>query len=67
MPFRLRSQLHLSIIAKYPQAVWTIIRIAPNQNLLDIRNCDAQCAMHLAVLTSQPDIIRQLLVAGAQV
>lgn len=61
------SQLHLSILSKMTKAITNIIRLAPHRILLDLLNDDGQCGMHFAVLTSQPQVIRQLRAAGAKV
>lgn len=60
------TQLHLAILGKYEEAIWTIIRLAPHPACLDIRNDDAQAPLHLAVLTRQWHVVRRLLVAGAK-
>ncbi|XP_055298376.1 NF-kappa-B inhibitor cactus isoform X2 [Sitodiplosis mosellana] len=59
------TQLHLAIINEIPHIIWAIIRLAPAAWLLDQKNDDAQAPIHLAVLTRQPNVVRRLLVAGA--
>lgn len=41
--------------------------MAPEPIYLDIQNDDAQTPIHLAALTGQSEIVRRLLVAGAEV
>lgn len=47
-------------------ACTNIIRLTPDARLLDVRNDDGQTALHAAVLSAQPHIIRQLRAAGAK-
>lgn len=44
-----------------------MIRLAPHSELLDLINDDGQTAMHCAVYTGQPQVVRQLRAAGAKV
>lgn len=47
-------------------ACTNIIRLTPDARLLDVRNDDGQTALHAAVLTRQPHLVRQLRAAGAR-
>lgn len=42
-----------------------MINATPHPCLLDILNDDAQTALHLAVLTNQPNIVTRFVLAGA--
>ncbi|KAJ6647792.1 NF-kappa-B inhibitor cactus [Pseudolycoriella hygida] len=59
------THLHLAILGKYVQAVRAIIRMAPVPAFLDLRNDDAHAPLHFAVMTKQPELVRSLLLAGA--
>ncbi|XP_031628965.1 NF-kappa-B inhibitor cactus [Contarinia nasturtii] len=59
------TQLHLAIINEIEQMILAIIRITPAPWLLDMKNDDAQSPIHLAALTQQSNVVRRLLVAGA--
>lgn len=61
------TQLHIAIIQGFIEVVYSLINIAPHPYFLDIQNDVYQTPLHLAVLTHQPKILRQLLVAGATV
>lgn len=61
------SQLHLAIINEIPQMIWAIIRLTPAPWLLDMKNDDAQSPIHLAAITKQSNVVRRLLIAGANV
>lgn len=49
------------------EACQAVIAMAPHPCLLDIRNDDARAPLHYAIIYRQPDIVRMLLVAGADV
>ncbi|KAF6208588.1 hypothetical protein GE061_017046 [Apolygus lucorum] len=59
------TQLHIAIIHGFIEVVFNLVRMVPNSGYLNIRNDLRQTALHLAVLTSQPRILRRLIVAGA--
>lgn len=59
--------MHLAIINEISHIIWVIIRLAPAPWLLDLKNDDAQAPIHLAALTKQSNVVRRLLVAGANV
>ncbi|CAB3369242.1 Hypothetical predicted protein [Cloeon dipterum] len=59
------TQLHITIIQGFIEAVCSLIRMAPDPSFLDIANNYHQTPLHLAVLTKQHRIVRVLLVAGA--
>jgi hypothetical protein len=47
--------------------VVVLLQRTPHPLLLDIQNDCAQTALHIAVATSQPNIVRKLIIAGAKV
>ena len=57
--------LHTAIIQGYFEATLSLINMAPHPCLFDILNDDVQTALHLAVITNQPKVVRKLVVAGA--
>ncbi|XP_047001485.1 NF-kappa-B inhibitor cactus isoform X1 [Schistocerca americana] len=61
------TQLHIAIIQGFIEVVYALIQMAPHPCFLDIVNYECQSALHLAVLTRQPRIVRRLVVAGATV
>lgn len=63
-PYRL---LHLAIILPHPQVSKTLISLAPQPIYLNIQNDVYLAPLHLAVLTSQPTIVRDLIIGGAKV
>ncbi|RVE40542.1 hypothetical protein evm_014808 [Chilo suppressalis] len=54
----MHSPVHEDIVKKLLDETWPVC-------LLDIRNNDGMTALHFAAIGSQPDIVRQLIVAGA--
>lgn len=56
--------LHRAVIHEIPDAAITLIRLAPRP-CLDIQNDHGRTALHLAALTNQPLIVRQMVAAGA--
>ncbi|KAH8282922.1 hypothetical protein KR054_010767 [Drosophila jambulina] len=61
------TPLHLACISGSVDVVTALIRMAPHPCLLNIQNDVAQTPLHLAALTAQPNIMRMLLLAGAEV
>lgn len=61
------TQLHLATIQQIPQLCLYFINIVTNFNLLNIQNDLMQTVLHLAVMTKMPQIVRRLIVAGADV
>ncbi|XP_014219128.1 NF-kappa-B inhibitor cactus [Copidosoma floridanum] len=59
------TQLHLSIIQEFTEAINYLIDIAPHPCLLDLQNDNWDSALHLAVLTKQGNIVRKLILSGA--
>lgn len=57
------TQLHLAIYERNEDNISKLITNLPRQ-FLNIQNDDAQTALHLAVLTEQPKVVRRLLNAG---
>lgn len=47
------------------ESACTMIKTTPEYDLLNILNSDGQSPLHLAVLAKQPRIIRELVLAGA--
>lgn len=58
-------QLHVSIFQGFVEAAFYLINITPHPCLLNILNDDGHAALHIAVLTEQPAIVRRLVLAGA--
>lgn len=56
----------MGIIHGFVEAVYTLVRLAPHPNYLDIKNDSSLTALHLAVVTKQPQLVRLLIVAGAK-
>jgi len=61
------TQLHIGIVEGYMDGVFTLISLVPHPSILDFQNDACQTALHLAVLTKQPRVVRRLVVAGARV
>ena len=59
--------LHLMIIDRQVERAIEVINKCPSWTLLNIQNDLAQTALHLAILTDQPTIARELLRHGANV
>lgn len=59
------TQLHIAIIHGFIEVITSLLRLTPYSCLLDIPNDHGQSALHLAVLTRQPRVVRRLVVAGA--
>jgi len=58
-------QLHLAVADGVSEVVLALIRMAPNPSFLDIQNNELYAPLHIAVLVKQPQMVRQLVVAGA--
>ncbi|KAK6177575.1 hypothetical protein SNE40_015649 [Patella caerulea] len=61
------NQVHNSIIQRKPIVAVQVISLAASYDWLNQTNKLSQTPLHLAVITNQPDIVRRLMVAGAQV
>lgn len=61
------TQLHMAIIHKRVHRCLSFISLAPSPHWLDIRNNLSQTVLHLAVITRQVDIVRRLMVGGADI
>ena len=59
------TPLLLAIIHQATEQAMQMIRSVPSPELLDHRNHLQQSALHLAVLTHQPTLVRALVVTGA--
>ncbi|OXU17546.1 hypothetical protein TSAR_016543 [Trichomalopsis sarcophagae] len=59
------TQLHTSITMNHMEASFWLINLAPHPCLLDIYNDESYTALHLAVIISEPKIVRRLVLAGA--
>ncbi|KAK0099078.1 hypothetical protein PV326_006542 [Microctonus aethiopoides] len=60
------TQLHIAIIQGFFEAAaFSLIRMAPHPDLLDIINDDGQAPLHLAALTRQSRMARRLIIGGA--
>lgn len=57
--------LHWTIMQGLVESACTMIKTTPEYDLLNILNSDGQSPLHLAVLAKQPRIIRELVLAGA--
>ncbi|XP_054154019.1 NF-kappa-B inhibitor cactus-like [Oppia nitens] len=57
--------LHLSIIKSLEDMSYAFIRFVPHPDVLDISNRLSQTPLHLAALTRQSRIVRQLVISGA--
>lgn len=55
----------MSIVSGFKELTLALIRSAPHPYLIDIRNDDANSPLHLAVATRQWQIVRWLIIAGA--
>ncbi|XP_001603027.1 NF-kappa-B inhibitor cactus [Nasonia vitripennis] len=59
------TQLHTSITMNHVEASLWLINLAPHPCLLDIINDESHTALHLAVMIREPQIVRRLVLAGA--
>ncbi|ELU11258.1 hypothetical protein CAPTEDRAFT_156381 [Capitella teleta] len=60
------NHLHMAIIHRNMPMAEAIINICPSQELLNLVNDFRQSALHLAVLTEQPPLVRRLVARGAK-
>ncbi|XP_063698672.1 NF-kappa-B inhibitor cactus [Culicoides brevitarsis] len=58
--------LHLAIIWPHETVAKTLIKLAPDSSYLNIQNDIYLTPMHLAVLTEQPELVRDLVIGGAK-
>nr|ACF93446.1 inhibitor of nuclear factor-kappaB protein [Pinctada fucata] len=61
------SQLHIAIINLLTPIAMYIISRAPHPDWLNLPNNLLQTPLHLAVMTRMPEVVRMLMVAGADV
>lgn len=59
------TSLHLSIIQSNPSLAIRLIELGQFTDQLDIQNDHLLTALHLAVITDQPHLVRALLLSGA--
>lgn len=59
------THLHLAVVRGQFDIILTLIFLAPHPSYLDLQNNLHQTALHLAVLTSQPKVVRRLVLSGA--
>ncbi|CAK8679781.1 NF-kappa-B inhibitor epsilon-like [Clavelina lepadiformis] len=59
------TYLQLAIIQKKVDMAFKVIQMCPMPELLDVTNDNQQTALHLAVLTDQPELVRCLVAYGA--
>lgn len=57
--------LHLAIIHKATEHAFQMIKLSRNHLFLNAQNIQRQTALHLAVITEQPQLVDRLLKAGA--
>ncbi|KAM3602333.1 uncharacterized protein V6R79_002227 [Siganus canaliculatus] len=57
--------LHLAIIHEATEHVLQMIKLSHNHPFLNVQNHQRQTALHLAVITEQPQLVDKLLKAGA--
>ncbi|KAM4521534.1 NF-kappa-B inhibitor alpha-like [Odontesthes bonariensis] len=57
--------LHLAIIHEATEHALQMIKLSHNHPFLNIQNHQRQTALHLAVITEQPQLVEKLLKAGA--
>uniref|UniRef100_A0A3P9H0F4 NF-kappa-B inhibitor alpha n=1 Tax=Oryzias latipes TaxID=8090 RepID=A0A3P9H0F4_ORYLA len=57
--------LHLAIIHESTEHVLQMIKLSHNHPFLNVQNHQRQTALHLAVITEQPQLVDKLLKAGA--
>ena len=55
----------MAIIQLVKDVAVKMIELCPDSSLLAIQNSLGQAPLHLAVITSQPDIVRKLVTMGA--
>jgi ankyrin only family protein len=59
--------LHTAIILPITMYIQLFISKAPGRKWLSLNNLLFQTPLHLAAITNQPEVVRQLIVAGAEV
>lgn len=59
--------MHIAAVHGAPEVVNAIIQIAPDPLFLDIPNNILCTALHFAVIANKPDVVRSLLIGGANV
>lgn len=59
------TTLHLAIIHELQKEVLNLVDNVPHPTYLNLQNNLLQTALHLAVLTNQPKIVRKLVITGA--
>ncbi|XP_017264521.1 nuclear factor of kappa light polypeptide gene enhancer in B-cells inhibitor, alpha a [Kryptolebias marmoratus] len=57
--------LHLAIIHEATEHAQQMVKLSHNHSFLNIQNHQRQTALHLAVITEQPQLLDRLLKAGA--
>ncbi|XP_029966463.1 NF-kappa-B inhibitor alpha-like [Salarias fasciatus] len=57
--------LHLAIIHESTEHAFHMIKLSRNHPFLNVQNHQRQTALHLAVITEQPQLVDRLLKAGA--
>uniref|UniRef100_A0A3B5A3U1 NF-kappa-B inhibitor alpha n=1 Tax=Stegastes partitus TaxID=144197 RepID=A0A3B5A3U1_9TELE len=57
--------LHLAIIHEATEHAFQMIKLSHNHPFLNVQNHQRQTALHLAVITEQPQLVERLLKAGA--
>lgn len=57
--------LHLAIIHEASEHALQMIKLSHNHPFLNVQNHQRQTALHLAVITEQPQLVERLLKAGA--
>ncbi|XP_023139659.1 NF-kappa-B inhibitor alpha-like [Amphiprion ocellaris] len=57
--------LHLAIIHEAAEHAFQMIKLSHNHPFLNVQNHQRQTALHLAVITEQPQLVERLLKAGA--
>ncbi|XP_034555948.1 NF-kappa-B inhibitor alpha-like [Notolabrus celidotus] len=56
--------LHLAIIHEATEHAFQMIKLSFNHSFLNVQNHQRQTALHLAVITEQPQLVEKLLKAG---
>ncbi|XP_076017137.1 nuclear factor of kappa light polypeptide gene enhancer in B-cells inhibitor, alpha b [Genypterus blacodes] len=56
--------LHLAIIHEAKECIKSVVNLSRNTHFLNTQNDQRQTPLHLAVITNQPDVCRQLMAAG---
>ncbi|XP_034383773.1 nuclear factor of kappa light polypeptide gene enhancer in B-cells inhibitor, alpha a [Cyclopterus lumpus] len=59
------SLLHLAIIHEATEHAFQMIKVSNNHPFLNAQNHQRQTALHLAVITEQPQLVERLLKAGS--